>query len=341
MRPVLICGLGAVSPAGWGVPALRGALDDKKALPIQSLARPGSTKPLRVREVPNPVPRPALLSHPRLRRTSPISHYAAAAATEAFASVKNSGANPPRLGLVLCLYCGCIQHSYRFFDEALKDPATASPLIFPETVFAAPASHLAALFHKPVLAQTLLGDPATMLQGVALAADWLMEDRVDLALVVGAEETNWLLADALWHFDHHSILAGGAGALCLSTNPAYSLGAQLARITEPFTYGPGQDRLQAAAQVRAQLPAGSPDQLLCDGLQNCFRTDKAERLAWRDWNGSSLSPKKVLGEGLMAAAAWQCVAACDAVIHSGCASALVSLVGCNQQAIGAQFVCSK
>ncbi len=219
MRPVFICGLGAVSPAGWGVPALRGALDDKKALPIQSLARPGSAKPLRVREVPNPVPRPALLSHPRLRRTSPISHYAAAAATEAFASVKNSAPNPPRLGLVLCLYCGCIQHSYRFFDEALKDPATASPLIFPETVFAAPASHLAALFHKPVLAQTLLGDPATMLQGVALAADWLMEDRVDLALVIGAEETNWLLADALWHFDHHSILAGGAGALCLSTNP--------------------------------------------------------------------------------------------------------------------------
>jgi hypothetical protein len=40
----------------------------------------------------------------------------------------------------------------------------------------------------------------------------------------------------------------------------------------------------------------------------------------------------------MAAAAWQCVAACDAVADGRFAAASVSLVGSNQQAIGARFV---
>jgi hypothetical protein len=39
----------------------------------------------------------------------------------------------------------------------------------------------------------------------------------------------------------------------------------------------------------------------------------------------------------MAAAAWQCVAACDAVAAGRFAAANVSLVGSNQQAIGARF----
>jgi len=46
----------------------------------------------------------------------------------------------------------------------------------------------------------------------------------------------------------------------------------------------------------------------------------------------------MLGEGLMAAAAWQCVAACDAVAVGRFGAASVSLVGSNQQAIGARFI---
>jgi len=58
----------------------------------------------------------------------------------------------------------------------MKDPLTASPLLFPETVFAAPASHAAALLGNTPLVHTLLGDPASFVQGLALAAAWL-EDR--------------------------------------------------------------------------------------------------------------------------------------------------------------------
>ncbi len=90
--------------------------------------------------------------------------------------------------------------------------------------------------------------------------------------------------------------------------------------------------------MRGQLGKSSPGELLCDGLGNSPRADAPELAAWRDWTGPRISPKRILGEGLMATAAWQCVAACDAVASGRFAAANVSLVGSNQQAIGARFV---
>jgi len=90
--------------------------------------------------------------------------------------------------------------------------------------------------------------------------------------------------------------------------------------------------------MRAELPAGSPEQLLCDGIGDSPRNDAPEIAAWHDWSGPRLSPKRILGEGLMAAAAWQCVASCDAVALGHFAAAITSVVGCNQHAIGARFI---
>ena len=66
--------------------------------------------------------------------------------------------------------------------------------------------------------------------------------------------------------------------------------------------------------------------------------DAPELDAWRGWKGERLSPKRILGEGLMAAAAWQSVLAADALMRGRCHAATVSIVGCNQQAIGARLV---
>jgi 3-oxoacyl-(acyl-carrier-protein) synthase len=274
-----------------------------------------------------------------LRRASPITHYAAAAGFQAIERV--AAATPSsarRLGLICCFQSGCVQYSCRFFQETLHDPATASPLAFPETVFAAPTSHIAAVLENVRLACSLVGDPSTILQGLALGADWLVQDRVDLCLIIGAEESHWLLADALWNFQHSAVFASGSGAICLCRDPSISLGVELTAITDAHTFSASADRVQAAAQMRAQLPPGSPGELLVDGLDSSPRADAAERGAWRDWRGRRLSPKRILGEGLMAASAWQCVAACDAVASAQAPAAMVSLVGCNQQAIGARFV---
>jgi hypothetical protein len=335
---IFVSGLGAVSPAGWNLAAFRQAIATGNPLPIVPLARPGWDKPLRTRPVPPPVPRPAFLAHPRLRRTSPITHYAASAALEALAGAQSRPDAPKKIGLIFCLQSGCVQYSYRFFDEVLADPATASPLLFPETVFAAPASHVAALLGNVPLVETFIGDPACFLQGLAIGADWLLQDRVEVCLVVGSEEINWLRADALWHLEHAAIISGGAGVVALSRNPALSIGVELAAITNAHGFSARQNRMQAARAMRAELGGGIPGELLCDGLGDSPRADAPERAAWSGRTGPRLGVKRILGEGLMAAAAWQCVAACDAVATKRFPAAAVSLVGCNQQAIGARFV---
>ena len=89
--------------------------------------------------------------------------------------------------------------------------------------------------------------------------------------------------------------------------------------------------------MRAQLPAQSPAEILYDGLNDSPRADAAEIEAWAGWSGPRRSPKRVLGEGLMAAAGWQCVAACEAIASRQFNAANVSLVGANQQAVGVRF----
>ena len=115
-------------------------------------------------------------------------------------------------------------------------------------------------------------------------------------------------------------------------------GAAPSAITDAHTFTSRLSRAQAALAMRQQLGPQVPGELLADGLGDSPRTDAAERAAWSDWTGARLSPKRILGEGLMAATAWQCVAACDAVAGSRFAAASVSLVGSNQQAIGARVV---
>lgn len=337
MSRIFVAGLGAVSPAGWTVAAMRDALDRGEPLPTQPLEQ-RREKPLLARLVPTPATRPEFLAHPRLRRASAITHYTASVALEAAAGFRKARPGK-RLGVIVALQSGCVQYSCRFYDEALKNPATASPLLFPETVYAAPASHVAALLENVTLVNSLVGDPSTFLQGVSMAVQWLVEDRVDACLVIGAEETNWITADALWHFDRTASVSAGAGALCLCRDPELSIGVELAAITDAHTFSTKKNRTQAAREMREQLHDHAPDknQLLCDGLGNNTRADAPEISAWRDWAGQRISPKRILGEGLMAAAAWQCVAACDAVANRRYTSANVSLVGFNQQAIGAKF----
>jgi 3-oxoacyl-(acyl-carrier-protein) synthase len=337
MSRISVCGLGSVSPAGWGVEPLREALEKKAPLPIQPLMRPGWQEPLHMRPVPPPPVRLPFLAHPSLRRTSPLSHYAAAAALEAVTKVRPAGGAHPRVGIIVCLQTGCVQFSSRFFEETLKNAATASPLLFPETVFAAPACHVAALLENTPLVCTLTGDASSYAQGLALGIDWLHEGRVDACLAIGAEEIHWVSADALRHFDRRAVISGGAAALCLSLNPAWSSGVELELITDAHSYTAMANRRLAAKQMRAQMPAQGQAEILCDGLVDSPRADAAETDAWAGWNGPRLSPKRVLGEGLMAAAAWQCVAACDAIAAGKFNAANVSLVGANQQAVGVRF----
>lgn len=325
MSQVFIHGLGAVSPAGWGVSALSETLMKGAPLPEQNLARPGWEKPLRVRPVPPPASRPAYLAHPRLRRAGTMSQHTVAVALEALgddAARVQSG--ELRLGIIVCMMAGGVTYSRRFYEEVLREPATASPLIFPETVFNAPASHLSAYLNSPAINYTLLGDEGTFLQGIAQAAEWLERGHADACVVTGVEEQDWIVADALRLFQRDTVYSGGAGAVYLKSSPA---AVELAAITDSFIFTQSQSRAMAAHKMNAQLPEVTCGELFCDSRP---ATDAAG-------TGKHLTPKTILGEAFVAAAAWQCVAACDLIRQGKFSGANVSVVGTNEQAIGARF----
>jgi hypothetical protein len=261
-----------------------------------------------------------------------MSQHAVAAALEAL----GGGGAPARVGIIVAMLAGIVTYTRRFYQEVLRDPATASPVIFPETVFNAPASHLAAYLGSTAPNCTLVGDEGMYLQGLGLAARWLLEEEVEACLVIGAEELDWVVPEALRLFSREAIYGSGAGALYLTRNPEGAR-AELAAVTDSFSMTQAQNRLQAARQARAQLPPQGPGELLCASARNLPRDDAAENAAWRDWTGARLRPKAILGEAFAASAAWQCVAACDAIGRHGFAAVNVSVVGASQQAIGARF----
>lgn len=343
MSRVVVHGLGAVSPAGWGVPALRFALEKNIPLPTTPLVRPGWDRPIHVRAVPPPATRPAFLAHPRLRRASPAAQHVVAAALEALGDdAGRIQRNEVRLGVIVCIMAGCVAYSRRFYEEVLKDPPTASPLIFPETVFNAPASHLAAYLGSTGNNYSLVGDDGTFLQGLALASQWLTVGQADACVVVGTEELDWIVADAVRHFSRSCVHTAGAGAVYLkrrASDADYASNgvAELAAVTDSFLFTNNQRRAEAARRMRTQLSPGNADALFL-GTQNIPRLDAAELSAWADWQGQRFAPKQVFGEAFNASAAWQCIATCDAVQTGKFSAASASVVGSNQQAIGVRFV---
>lgn len=338
MSRVFVNGLGAVSPAGWGVAPMMHALDSSSVLARTEIVRPGWAKPLLARTVPKPAVRPAFLAHPRLRRSSPVAHYTLAASTEALGpDAARVASGELSLGIVYCVMSGCVQYSRRFYDEVLRDPSTASPLVFPETVFNAPASHLSAYLGSRAENYTVVGDCAAFIHGLELAAHWLADGRVEGCLVVAAEELDWLTADAFRHFSRSMVCAEGSGALYLGTGRTAGTLAELTQVTDGIPFTAACPAADAARKVSQQLPSAMPHEVLVDGLRGALRFDSPESRAWSDWAGPRLSPKGILGEALTAAAAWQCVAACSRVAAGTHPAARVSVTGPNQQAIAARF----
>ena len=232
---------------------------------------------------------------------------------------------------------GCVNYSRRFYTEVLADPATASPLVFPETVFNAPSSHLAAFLGSTSLNYTMVGDHGTFLQGLALGAGWLMDGKVDGCLVLGAEEVDSLTAHAVRLFGKDLIMSEGAGGLYLEMRPSADDIPELSAVTDAFLFTNRVSKLTSARAARAQLSDVSPDSLLCDGLVGVQAVDHAEASAWGDWSGPRISPKRILGDGFVATAAWQCAAAADSLARGRCHCADVSVAGCNEQVIAARF----
>src|SRR5207237_5317405 len=102
-----------------------------------------------------------------------------------------------RIALVFAVSNGGVTYTKRFYRDIVESGAqAASPLLFPETVFNAPASHLAAILGITGATYTLVGDSAVGILAIRMAEDLMVNEALDYCLVVGAEEVDWLLCDA-------------------------------------------------------------------------------------------------------------------------------------------------
>lgn len=319
MKPIVVAGTGAVSPAGWDVAALANAVAAGQPLPTQDCARPGREQPFRVRRVPQPCPQRDLLTHPRLRRADALSVFAVAAALEAVGADRAAvQSGELRLGIVFCTLAGGLAYTRRFYHEVWQNPATASPLLFPETVFNATAGHIATVLGARGLNYTLVGGPGMVVQALATAAAWMLAGEADAGLVAAAEGLDWLAADGHRLFSRSVVAAEGAGALYLKFEADEPTRPVLTAIDLPAV--PGQSgQGTRAAKAGWDFEATAP--LLCDSHVGAPALD---RKICPGWAGPRLSPLKVLGHALSAGAAWQCVAAVDAIARGRAARVWVA-----------------
>ena len=321
-----IAGMGWVTPLGSGVEFVWNRLrKGEEAIAEKLDSQPGG-RSYAVFRVPDAA-LATLPRHPRLRRVSAISRFATAAGLEALqsAGIKVEANNTERIALVFAISNGGVTYTRRFYSDIVKTgPQSASPLLFPETVFNAPASHLAALLGITGATYTLVGDGAVGLLAIRMAEDLMMNEALDYCLVVGAEEVDWLLCDAYrqWRLLRSQppiepfgqsargmILSEGAGAVLLGRSGSIKLGK-----THPG--GDYRKRSKAADVLKlvlSDLSDGVGDFIIASA--NGTFIDKAECRAISQVveSGIIYTFKPALGESVGAGGIWQVIVAAQAL----------------------------
>jgi 3-oxoacyl-(acyl-carrier-protein) synthase len=318
---LFIQGVGAVSPLGPNAATTWAQLVAGNEAPRKPL--PNGVKDREYYYVPVPEKFIAEAARqPRLRRSGTLSLMGAAAAYDALA---DAGFEPDaqfgaRCAVIYAICSGGVNYTRRFYHELVTQGANAaSPMFFPETVYNAPASHLAALLKLDGQSYTLVGDSSVGLSALHFAAQLLANQReLEFCVVVGTEEADWILSDAFnsWRMASRSsefevfgllqgmILGEGAAAVVLGRTHGISV----------LRSGPGQcffsrqDALVAARQViEPMIRGGVPDCVICSA--NGTFVDQIEERVLRELlpTTSVYSYKPALGEALGAGSLFQTV----------------------------------
>lgn len=321
-----IGGMGWVTPLGSGLAEVWQRLLDGETAEPEELASTldGRTFPVfRIR----PAAIGELPPHSRLRRSSAISRFAAAAGLAALrqANVTLDPESANRTAVIFAVSNGGVIYTKRFYHDVVESGAqAASPLLFPETVFNAPASHLAAILGLTGATYTLVGDGAVGVLALKMAEDLMLGPDVDRCLVVGAEEADWLLCDAYqrWRLlraappiepfgaqPRGTILSEGAGAVLLDRE-----GLVIVEQIEPgCNFERQRDAARCVDQVFEQLSPANDDLIVVSA--NGTFIDGAERAAIVHHCPESrvFAPKGALGEGVGASILWEVIAAAEAI----------------------------
>jgi 3-oxoacyl-(acyl-carrier-protein) synthase len=350
-----IGGMGWVTPLGSGVDEVWQRLLNGETAIAETLSSPlGRDYPV------FRVPASALAmapAHPRLRRSSAISRFSAVAGLEALenAKIKLDPETAKRTALIFAVSNGGVIYTKRFYHDIVESGAqAASPLLFPETVFNAPASHLAAILGITGASYTVVGDGAVGILALKMAEDLMQDDQLDHCLVVGAEEADWLTCDAYrkWRLlrptppiepfartPRGMILSEGAGAILLARSGT----VRFEGISGGRNFQNQRNAAGALGKVFADLSTPPPS--LISASANGTFIDAAEQAAIRQHspNAALFAIKGALGESVGASSLWQTIGGAQALTTQkvpaetearSLQSALVSACGLNQQVAG-------
>jgi 3-oxoacyl-(acyl-carrier-protein) synthase len=361
-----IAGMGWVTPLGSGVDEVWSRLLKGETAVATSISSSlGRDYP--VLRVP-PSATAKAPAHPRLRRSSAISRFAVVAGLDALAdgNVRLDSEAAKRTALIFAVSNGGVIYTKRFYNDIVESGAqAASPLLFPETVFNAPASHLAAILGITGASYTLVGDGAVGTLALKMAEDLMAGDNLDYCLVVAAEEADWLLCDAYrkWRLlrsappieifqppPRGTVLSEGAGALLLHSEGRFSARPiRIDKIASGSNFRKQREACVCIEQVFAELCVDPPD-LVAASANGTF-IDAVEHAAIRKYSPEAnvYAVKAQLGESVGAGSLWQTIAAAQALITKQLPgdrnievlqSALVSTCGLNQQIAGLRLAIS-
>jgi 3-oxoacyl-(acyl-carrier-protein) synthase len=318
-----IAGMGWVTPLGSGIDSVWQRLLRGDEAAASKIAGPfEGNKSYSAFRVP-PEALSDLPAHARLRRASAISKFAVAAGLDA---IKQAGPAIPiaRTALIFAVANGGVAYTRRFYHDIVKAGASsASPLLFPETVFNAPASHLAAVLGLSGASYTLVGDGAVGTLAIQMAHDLMAEESLDYCLVVGAEEADWVLCDAYskWRLTRAeppielfcgpprgTILSEGAGALLLGRDGP----VEITKIHSGGSFIRQQDAAEWVTRVFSEL-ADERTSLVINSANGTF-IDLAEQTALSNGGFLLYSPKPALGESVGPSGIWQVIAGAQALL---------------------------
>lgn len=321
-----IAGMGWVTPLGSGIDSVWERLLHGDEASATTISEEFGDRSYNVFRVPESALRGAA-AHPRLRRASAISRFAAAAGLEALqaANVKLDPRRAERTGLVFAISNGGVIYTKRFYRDIVNEGAqSASPLLFPETVFNAPASHLAAILGIGGATYTLVGDAAVGLLAIKMAEDLMANESIDHCLVVGTEELDWLSCDAYrrWRLlrpappiepfskqKRGMILSEGAGAIVLTRDGPLTV--ECAHPGGYFAKRAGAEEI--LKRILCDLGQSEVD-LVISSANGTF-VDEAESRAFKAVvpNAFVYTGKPALGESVGTAAIWQVILAAQAL----------------------------
>ncbi|HWB57904.1 MAG TPA: beta-ketoacyl synthase N-terminal-like domain-containing protein [Chthoniobacteraceae bacterium] len=328
-----IAGMGWVTPLGTGLDEVWSRLEAGEKPVAQELTSPHSRRSHMAFTVP-PKAVEELGRHPRLRRSSAISYYSVAAAQAALdhAGIAMTPEIAERTAVVFAVCSGPVIYTRRFYETVVQQGANAaSPLLFPETVYNAPASHLAALLGVTGSTYTLVGDGSIGITALKFAEHLLDTGAADRCVVAAGEETDWILCEAYRKWRFPVVLAEGGAAVVLAREGRIAL--------DPIHEGVTVFRQSAAhAAIRKVLGdlAGAGMPSLVVGCGDGTFVDVAESAAIVEFfpRIPIVYPKRTLGESLGAGALIQVVHGALALEKRKLNRVIVSALGFNQQATG-------